>query len=333
MAVGKFELMHCLACRMPVCAVGQWNARVSGRANKAKNDTSHSPFESSRAFPSCRPQSLVTMQDHRRAANPTPAAGGPAAARIAVGAGAGAAALLISLVLAPHAVGAVLLDFEGVENAKQVYNFYAGGGGGPTKNYGITFGTAAAGAVDADANPMGYNIANEPSPNTTVFWEGDESQAFFTVPGGFLELSFQYASLFDVTATVYDGPDQSGRAIATTSLPPPGSCDQSVCGDPMGTFGVWSNATVAFAGVAQSVGFSPSTSFLFVDDVLVRLVSEETNSPTKAPARPPTKPPTKAPTARAPTKSPSAPACLRKGVKGDGMRCMKMKMMMKPKVA
>jgi hypothetical protein len=71
--------------------------------------------------------------------------------------------------------------------------------------------------------------------------------------------------------------------LITTSLPPPGSCDQSVCGDPMGTFGVWSNATVAFAGVAQSVGFSPSFAFIFVDDVLVRLVSEETKSPHESP--------------------------------------------------
>jgi hypothetical protein len=228
-------------------------------------------------------------------------------------------------------------------------NFYAGGAGGPSKDYGITFGTSAKGAVDADVAIGGYNFAYEPSPDTVLLLQGDESQAFLTVPGGFTGLSLQYACSNAFTATLYDGPDLSGNALGTTSFPATSTCGGG-CGDPEGAYGIWFNVTVAFLQVAQSAGFSTSR-FIFIDDMVVRLASE-TNSPTSAPTSPPTKAPTKhptkaptkhptkaptnsptkVPTTWPPTKSPTTPACRRKGVKGAGMRCMKRMKLMKPKV-
>jgi hypothetical protein len=162
--------------------------------------------------------SLVTM----RARRPTAAA---------------AAVAALALALAPQDAGAVLLDFEGIGNNNLVGTFYAGGGGGPSKNYGITFGTSAIGAVDADAGGF-YDVANEPSPNTTVYMSEGESQAFLSVPGGFTGLSFQYASRYTLTASVYDGPGLTGSVLGTTSLPATGICDPTLCGDPAGDFGI-----------------------------------------------------------------------------------------------
>jgi hypothetical protein len=238
-----------------------------------------------------------------------------------------------ALALGPRAAGAVLLDFEGVSNGNRVGNFYAGGNG---VDYGITFGRSVFGIVDEDAGGS-FKIANEPSPESGVLVVGNESEAFVTVPAGFRALSFQYASQDAVTATVYDGPNVTGTVLGTTILPPPGACNDTACGDPRGGFGIWTNVTVAFSGVARSAGFSTAAAFIAIDDMVVRLASE-TDPPTKAPTKPPTKAPTKKPVTKPPTKAPAMPparpTCLRKGVKGVGMRCMMMMMMMvKPKVA
>jgi hypothetical protein len=216
-------------------------------------------------------------------------------------------------------VGAVLLDFEGVGRYNLVGDFYAGGGGGPSKNYGITFGASARGTVDADAGGDS-SMANEPSPNTTLILAGEESQAYLTAPDGFTALSFQYATQGDFTATVYGGPNLTGTVLATTGLVPTGDCDPNDCGDPTGNNGVWFNVTVPFSGVAQSVGFSTSNGFVLIDDMRVEV---------------PTAPPTAAPTGR-PTKAPFATrrparssACPRKGMKGGGpKKCKAMMLMM-----
>jgi hypothetical protein len=245
--------------------------------------------------------------------------------------------------------GAVKLDFEGVGNDNLVGNFYNGGGGGPSKNYGITFGTSARGAVDDEAGGN-FGLANEPSPNTTLVLGRNESQAFLTVLGGFTRLSFQYATVNTMTATVYDGPDRTGVVLGNLTLLPTGICTD--CGDPTGNFGIWFNVTVPFAGVAKSAGFSTSDdAYIHVDDLRVRLTSE-TDPPTTAPTRSPTAPPTPAPTAsptRAPSKRPTkgptvrprtrsptrAPgltsACPRKKMKGNNMCRMKNMMTMKRK--
>jgi hypothetical protein len=211
--------------------------------------------------------------------------------------------ILFAAVASP--AGAVLLDFEGVGGQLHVGRFYGGGGGGPAKDYGIVFGDGAFGAVDTDAGGS-FTIANEPSPSTALFLNGNQAQFFLTVLRGFTALSFQYTSLQDASVTVYDGPNVTGTALVASNLPAVGMCP-SDCGDPTGQFGVWRNFTVApFSGVARSASFSTANNIFFVDDMVIELVP--TQAPTKVPTQAPTKFPTKAPTkipTQAPTKVPT----------------------------
>jgi hypothetical protein len=204
-------------------------------------------------------------------------------------------------------VGAVtvLLDFEGIGHLGRVGNFYSGrSGGGP--NVGVAFGTEALGTVDEDAGGTA-SIANEPSPSTVLLLQGNESQLFATVFAGFTRLSFQYIAIEPFAITLYSGPNTTGTSILTVALPAVGVCDR--CGDPNGFLGLWSNFTVLFLGVAESVGFSVGESFLLIDDMVIDLAPPATTSPrnpTKSSGSPTTNAPNKRPT-RSPTKSPGSP--------------------------
>ena len=119
---------------------------------------------------------------------------------------------------------AVLLDFEGFGDNAPIGNFYGGGGGGPKKNHGIVFGAGVLAAIDSDAGGT-HPLANEPSPNTTMYFAGNQSQWFMTVLGaGFTGLSFQYVSFLAVNVTVYGGPNMTGAVVGGASLPIAGFC-------------------------------------------------------------------------------------------------------------
>jgi hypothetical protein len=232
----------------------------------------------------------------------------------------------------PHQHHRGPLELRGVGPSNPVGDFYGGGGGGPAQDYGIFFGSNAAGAVDNDAVgdvPGSVPIANEPSPSTVLnVFGGSENQAYMTVAGGFTTLSFQYTSIVDVDITLYDGPNRTGNVLGVATLPAVGYC-QVECGDPAGSLGVWKNFTVppiffSGGGLARSVGFSTSAAFVLIDDMVITLA---------LPKPPPT---TKRPTTKRPSaKRPAANACA-KGMKGGSSnnnvkRCRMM--MMKPKAA
>jgi hypothetical protein len=67
----------------------------------------------------------------------------------------------------------IVLTFEGLGNQDAILNFYNGGlsvnGFGPGPNYGITFGGSTLSLIDSDNGGSG-NFANEPSPNTAMFF-------------------------------------------------------------------------------------------------------------------------------------------------------------------
>jgi hypothetical protein len=162
----------------------------------------------------------------------------------------------------------VVLDFEGVRDDSFVGSFYNGVDG---PNYGIVFGRTCNGLVDEDARGNA-NIANEPSPSTVLWFFGGEEDAYMTVHGGFTELSFQYASRYDATITVYDGLDGSGNVLASVLIPKTGICGQDgipACGDPTGEYGIWLPLTVPFSGVAKSVRFTGPLKFVMIDDVVL----------------------------------------------------------------
>jgi hypothetical protein len=76
--------------------------------------------------------------------------------------------LLFAAALGPNAaVDAVLLNFEGAGNNKQVGSFYGPGGIG--SDYGIFFGTTVKGAIDTDVTGGTFTIANVPSPSTALY--------------------------------------------------------------------------------------------------------------------------------------------------------------------
>lgn len=145
------------------------------------------------------------------------------------------AALLVAATLAASgpasaAAKTVVLDFEGIGNDRPVGNFYGGGAGGPSKDYGVVFGTDAHAAVDSDAPGGSYGIANVPSGTTALRFWGDDvwGQSYMTVLGGFTSLSFKYASAEDTSYRVRRAGHDGGSPY--NYLPSGGGQVFSLCG-------------------------------------------------------------------------------------------------------
>jgi hypothetical protein len=179
--------------------------------------------------------------------------------------------------LASPPPGTVLLDFEGIGNGNFAGLHYTSSGAGP--GYGVEFGISWVGLADRDAGGAG-EIANEPSNSTVLFLYAFEVLgATVTVPDGFTQLSFQYASDHDVDINVCDGLAWDGNLIDTGTLPRSGFCDEGgypgdfpFCGNPTGFAGEWRTYSAAYSGnVARSITFvGPEAQFLFlIDDMLI----------------------------------------------------------------
>lgn len=155
----------------------------------------------------------------------------------------------------------VTLDFEGVRNFKPVGNFYNGGAG---TNYGIQFSPATLAAVDADAGGGG-NFANEPSPNTVMFFL-DSNNAILDVAAGFdTGFSFFYSSAKTASVNVYDGLGATGNLLATINLV--AQYSQNCSGDPTGDYCNFSPIGVMFDGIAKSIDFGGTANFIAFDDI------------------------------------------------------------------
>ena len=155
----------------------------------------------------------------------------------------------------------VTLDFEGIGDFNPVGNFYNGGAG---TNYGIQFSPATLALVDADAGGNG-NFANEPSPNTIMFFL-DASNAILDVAAGFdTGFSFFYTSSTAASVNVYDGLGATGNLLATLNLAAQFSQDCS--GDPTGGFCNFSPIGVLFDGIAKSIDFGGTANFTGFDNI------------------------------------------------------------------
>lgn len=172
-------------------------------------------------------------------------------------------ALLVSLAFASHAAsaGIVSLDFEGVGDQQAVGNFYNGGAG---TNYGVEFSGSTLGIIDADAGGNG-NFANEPSPNTIMFFL-DGNKAILNYAAGFdTGFSFFYTSRFTTTVSVYDDVNGKGNLLATLKLD---AQHNSNCkGDPSGDFCNWTAVGASFSGVAKSINFSGTANQVGFDNI------------------------------------------------------------------
>lgn len=164
-----------------------------------------------------------------------------------------AAALLAAASSAQSAV--IVLNFEGIGNLNPVGNFYAG--------LGITFSPATLAIVDSDAGGSG-NIANEPSPDTVMFFL-DANNAILNYAAGFTTgFSFFYSSSEPATVTVWDDVNGGGNLLGSLNL----NAQAFGCpGDPTGAFACWAPVGVAFAGTAKSINFGGTANQVAFDNI------------------------------------------------------------------
>ena len=167
----------------------------------------------------------------------------------------------LAALVAPALAGPIVLDFEGIPDLSSVGNYYNGGAG---TNYGVQFSTATLALVDADAGGSG-NFANEPSPNTVMFFL-DANNAILTFAAGFdTGFSFFYSSSTAATVTVYDGLNGTGNVLGTLSLTAQGF--ENCSGDPGGAFCNWTAVGVAFSGTARSIDFGGTANQTGFDNI------------------------------------------------------------------
>lgn len=160
----------------------------------------------------------------------------------------------------------IVLDFEGGGDQANINGFYNGGTdslGNSGVNYGIQFGTNTLSIIDADAGGGG-NFANEPSPNTIMFFLTGTAILNFA-PGFDTGFSFFYTSSTAATVNVYDGLDATGNLLGSLDLA--AQHTQNCTGDPSGTFCNWTAIGVAFNGVARSIDFGGTVNQTGYDDI------------------------------------------------------------------
>jgi hypothetical protein len=161
----------------------------------------------------------------------------------------------------------IVLDFEGLNNLEEISKFYNGGkssSGFSGTDHGITFTGSAVALIDADNGGTG-DFANEPSPNTVIFFQ---KGCGFTinVDAGFSgALSFYYTSSTAGTVNIYDGPDGAGNLLSSKAFLP--SAPGKSAGDPAGYFTDWRPFAVTFSGTAKSVTFSGVENQCGFDDI------------------------------------------------------------------
>lgn len=170
-------------------------------------------------------------------------------------------AAVVLAVAVPASADVIVLDFEGIGDFQPVGNYYDGGGG---PDYGIDFSGQTLALVDADSGGGG-NFANEPSPNTIMFFL-NASNAILNFAAGFdTGFSFFYTSSTAATVTVYDGVNGTGNVLGTLDLV--AQYNNNCVGDPSGQFCNWSPIGVAFAGTARSIDFAGTANQTGFDDI------------------------------------------------------------------
>lgn len=178
-----------------------------------------------------------------------------------------AAAVATSLIGGAASAATFVLDFEGLQNLEAVNDFYNGGTGSlgsSGTDYGVSFSTTSLAIIDADAGGTG-NFANEPSPDTVLFFLSGGAATMNVAAGFDTGFSFFYSSVsFAGSVTVYDDLNASGNILATLNLPANGSGGG---GDPTGSFNVFDAVGVTFAGIAKSIDFGGVADQIAFDNV------------------------------------------------------------------
>jgi hypothetical protein len=160
----------------------------------------------------------------------------------------------------------IVLDFEGIGNTTAVNNFYNGGtdnSGRSGTNYGIGFSNTSLAIIDQDAGGTG-NFANEPSPNTVLFFLSGGAATMNIAAGFDTGFSFFYSSDRNGFVNVYDGLNGTGNLLTTLTLSRNiGSCQ----GDPTGEYCNFTPIGVTFNGTARSIDFGGTADHIAFDQV------------------------------------------------------------------
>jgi len=160
-----------------------------------------------------------------------------------------------ALCIAGPAAASTTLTFEGIPNNTPVGAFY-----GPD----YVFSPATLAIIDSDAGGTG-NIANEPSPNTTMYFL-DANNAILNVTNGFTGgFSFFYSSSTAASINVYDALNGTGNILATLNLT--AQFNNNCTGDPTGQFCNWTPIGVTFAGTAYSINFGGTANQTTFDNI------------------------------------------------------------------
>lgn len=155
----------------------------------------------------------------------------------------------------------IVLDFEGIGNQLPVGNYYNGGGG---PNYGVSFSDATLAIIDQDSGGTG-NFANEPSPNTIMFFL-DANNAILDFAAGFdTGFSFFYTSSTAASVTVWSEVGGTGELLGTLDLL--AQFSDNCTGDPSGQFCNWTAVGVNFDGIARSINFGGTANQTGFDNI------------------------------------------------------------------
>ncbi|HRD93913.1 MAG TPA: PEP-CTERM sorting domain-containing protein [Accumulibacter sp.] len=179
------------------------------------------------------------------------------------------AALVAGGLLCSAQAGAFTLTFEGVGDNADIQNFYNGGTdslGNSGPNYGVQF-VDALGLVDADNGGNG-NFANEPTPNTIMFFLNAATAVLDYAAGFTTGFSFYYTSSTVATVSVYDalgGAAGGGNILGSLNLT--AQYTDNCVGDPSGTFCNFTPVGVAFGGTAYSIDFGGTANQTGYDNI------------------------------------------------------------------
>jgi hypothetical protein len=195
-------------------------------------------------------------------------------------------ATLSCMVAAPASASAIMIDFEGVGSGCRVENFYNGGsdscGNVGGVNLGVAFGDYSLALLDADTGLGSGNFANEPSPETILFFLN--GSAILNYEPGFTDgFSFYYSASFAATVSVWSGLDGTGDLLGEIALGKNyqnGNCK----GDPSGDYCHWDVGFLAFADTAKSINFAGTANYVGFDNITFGSINP--NQPPTNPTNP-----------------------------------------------
>lgn len=158
--------------------------------------------------------------------------------------------------------GVIVLDFEGIPDGAPIGEYYNGSGG---PSYGVSFSAGALAIIDSDAGGVG-NFANEPSPDTVMYFFYSDNAVLNMVSGFTVGFSFYYSASEEASVSVYDGINATGNLLAVLRL---GKSDQSCTGDPnMDGYNCnWTPIGMSFPGIGRSIDFGGTRNRVAFDNI------------------------------------------------------------------